>query len=269
MDFSRNYPGSAFTEYYTGATSATLYPQTVYGEYNTTPTATNTRTTSFNYSNVIMTSSHGPAASVATAAGCTDRMYNTKPVNSDVLAQSPWSAFTSTWDMKVGNLQAHGTASQRHHSSRNSTSITGSCGSTTPKRKRKTTPAQRVAANVRERRRMCSLNTSFDKLRKRVPAFPHEKRLSRIQTLRLAMFYIAFMTEMLTGQDIYSLMKQQQQRQSLLQQQQQQSQAATQQQIEESKAAAMMWQPAFEQPCGGAQLLLVDNTFLGGSLGII
>ncbi|ELU03117.1 hypothetical protein CAPTEDRAFT_58127, partial [Capitella teleta] len=65
------------------------------------------------------------------------------------------------------------------------------------KRKRKTTPSQRSAANIRERRRMCSLNTSFERLRRRVPAFPHEKRLSRIQTLRLAIMYISFMTEML------------------------------------------------------------------------
>lgn len=34
------------------------------------------------------------------------------------------------------------------------------------KRKRKTNPRQREAANVRERRRMTSLNVAFDKLRK-------------------------------------------------------------------------------------------------------
>lgn len=79
-----------------------------------------------------------------------------------------------------------------------------------PKRKRKTTPSQRVAANIRERRRMCSLNTAFERLRRRVPAFPHEKRLSRIQTLRLAIMYITFMTELLTGRDINTLIKQKQ-----------------------------------------------------------
>ena len=76
------------------------------------------------------------------------------------------------------------------------------------KRKRKTTPAQRSAANIRERRRMCNLNTSFDLLRRRVPVFPHEKRLSRIQTLRLAITYIGFMTELLSGQDIQTILKQ-------------------------------------------------------------
>ena len=49
------------------------------------------------------------------------------------------------------------------------------------KRKRKTTPIQRVAANIRERRRMCNLNVAFDTLRPCIPVFPHEKRLSRIQ----------------------------------------------------------------------------------------
>lgn len=67
------------------------------------------------------------------------------------------------------------------------------------RRKRKSTPTQRVAANIRERRRMCSLNAAFDRLRRRVPAFPHEKKLSRIQTLRLAIKYIQFMLEMVAA----------------------------------------------------------------------
>lgn len=73
---------------------------------------------------------------------------------------------------------------QRHH-------VTASSS----RRKRKSTPTQRVAANIRERRRMCSLNAAFDRLRRRVPAFAHEKKLSRIQTLRLAIKYILFMSE--------------------------------------------------------------------------
>jgi len=67
------------------------------------------------------------------------------------------------------------------------------------KRKRKSTPTQRVAANIRERRRMCSLNAAFDRLRRRVPAFPHEKKLSRIQTLRLAIGYIMFMSQLVAA----------------------------------------------------------------------
>lgn len=68
-----------------------------------------------------------------------------------------------------------------------------------PKRKRVITYAQRQAANIRERKRMFSLNEAFDILRKKVPTFAYEKRLSRIETLRLAIVYISFMTELLTS----------------------------------------------------------------------
>ncbi|XP_015922926.3 pancreas transcription factor 1 subunit alpha-like [Parasteatoda tepidariorum] len=66
-------------------------------------------------------------------------------------------------------------------------------------RRRVATIAQRRAANIRERRRMFNLNSAFDKLRKKVPTFAYEKRLSRIETLRLAIMYIAFMTEVIRG----------------------------------------------------------------------
>ncbi|KAI4885234.1 hypothetical protein NFI96_000747 [Prochilodus magdalenae] len=63
------------------------------------------------------------------------------------------------------------------------------------KRKRVITNVQRQAANIRERKRMFSLNEAFDELRKKVPTFAYEKRLSRIETLRLAIVYISFMTD--------------------------------------------------------------------------
>lgn len=63
-------------------------------------------------------------------------------------------------------------------------------------RRRVATVAQRRAANIRERRRMFNLNSAFDKLRKKVPTFAYEKRLSRIETLRLAIMYISFMSEL-------------------------------------------------------------------------
>ncbi|EAW93713.1 Fer3-like (Drosophila), isoform CRA_b, partial [Homo sapiens] len=66
-----------------------------------------------------------------------------------------------------------------------------------PGRKRVITYAQRQAANIRERKRMFNLNEAFDQLRRKVPTFAYEKRLSRIETLRLAIVYISFMTELL------------------------------------------------------------------------
>ena len=69
------------------------------------------------------------------------------------------------------------------------------------KRRRIITHEQRKAANVRERRRMYHLNEAFDDLRKRVPTFAYEKKLSRIETLKLAVTYIQFMSEMLESLD--------------------------------------------------------------------
>jgi len=56
---------------------------------------------------------------------------------------------------------------------------------------------QRYAANVRERRRMLSINSAFEHLRLHVPTFPYEKRLSKIDTLRLAIAYISLLQELL------------------------------------------------------------------------
>lgn len=78
-----------------------------------------------------------------------------------------------------------------------STSSPESAGNEKPKRKRVINTVQRQAANIRERKRMFSLNEAFDRLRRRVPTFAYEKRLSRIETLRLAIVYIAFMTDII------------------------------------------------------------------------
>ncbi|CAL8110444.1 unnamed protein product [Orchesella dallaii] len=69
---------------------------------------------------------------------------------------------------------------------------------------------QRHAANVRERKRMLRsvprlepmilvINSAFDELRVHVPTFPYEKRLSKIDTLRLAIAYIALLREVLVS----------------------------------------------------------------------
>uniref|UniRef100_A0A4W5QL30 Si:dkey-34f9.3 n=1 Tax=Hucho hucho TaxID=62062 RepID=A0A4W5QL30_9TELE len=54
---------------------------------------------------------------------------------------------------------------------------------------------QRHAANIRERKRMLSINSAFEELRCHVPTFPYEKRLSKIDTLRLAIAYIHKLVE--------------------------------------------------------------------------
>ncbi|XP_048059678.1 protein Fer3-like [Megalobrama amblycephala] len=75
--------------------------------------------------------------------------------------------------------------------------LTVSASNGKAKRKRVISTVQRQAANIRERKRMFSLNEAFDRLRRKVPTFAYEKRLSRIETLRLAIVYIAFMTDIL------------------------------------------------------------------------
>lgn len=86
---------------------------------------------------------------------------------------------------------------EKSKASRSCTKAGGAEGGKPKKtRRRIPTPAQRKAANIRERRRMFNLNTAFDYLRKYVPTFAYEKSLSRIETLRLAIGYIRFMSDL-------------------------------------------------------------------------
>jgi pancreas-specific transcription factor 1a len=55
---------------------------------------------------------------------------------------------------------------------------------------------QRQAANLRERKRMQSINDAFEGLRAHIPTLPYEKRLSKVDTLRLAIGYINFLSEL-------------------------------------------------------------------------
>ena len=54
----------------------------------------------------------------------------------------------------------------------------------------------RSAANLRERRRMQCINEAFEGLRSHIPTLPYEKRLSKVDTLRLAICYINFLTKL-------------------------------------------------------------------------
>jgi hypothetical protein len=56
---------------------------------------------------------------------------------------------------------------------------------------------QRYAANMRERRRMQSINEAFEGLRTYLPTLPYEKKLSKVDTLRLSIAYINFLTDLL------------------------------------------------------------------------
>ncbi|XP_068597659.1 transcription factor atoh7 [Brachionichthys hirsutus] len=57
---------------------------------------------------------------------------------------------------------------------------------------------RRMAANARERKRMQGLNTAFDRLRKVVPQWGQDKKLSKYETLQMALSYIMALNRILT-----------------------------------------------------------------------
>lgn len=56
---------------------------------------------------------------------------------------------------------------------------------------------QRQAANMRERKRMQSINDAFEGLREHIPILPYEKRLSKVDTLKMAIDYINLLSELI------------------------------------------------------------------------
>lgn len=74
---------------------------------------------------------------------------------------------------------------------------------TVPKRKRVMDSRQRMAANIRERRRMVEIRKAFDSLARRLPPtmISRRKKLSRMEILHLSAVYIAMMTKMLLNDD--------------------------------------------------------------------
>ncbi|XP_021255629.1 transcription factor 15-like [Numida meleagris] len=56
---------------------------------------------------------------------------------------------------------------------------------------------QRAAANARERDRTHSVNTAFSALRTLIPTEPADRKLSKVETLRLASSYISHLANVL------------------------------------------------------------------------
>uniref|UniRef100_A0A3P8UM10 BHLH domain-containing protein n=1 Tax=Cynoglossus semilaevis TaxID=244447 RepID=A0A3P8UM10_CYNSE len=63
---------------------------------------------------------------------------------------------------------------------------------------------RRLAANARERRRMLGLNVAFDRLRSVIPKLQSEKKLSKSETLQMALIYISTLSELLQEQAEHS-----------------------------------------------------------------
>ncbi|KAE9556088.1 hypothetical protein FO519_000722 [Halicephalobus sp. NKZ332] len=81
------------------------------------------------------------------------------------------------------------------------------------KREDSRSPYQRRAANERERKRMHSINKGFDCLRERlpIPRYAHAKKLSKVETLKNAIDYICYLSNMLerdfSESDIFEVAK--------------------------------------------------------------
>ena len=61
---------------------------------------------------------------------------------------------------------------------------------------------KRTAANERERKRMHTVNSAFDQLRELVPTYPSSRKLSKIDTLKLACTYIQDLKTLLINSHI-------------------------------------------------------------------
>ncbi|KAK3088590.1 hypothetical protein FSP39_021003 [Pinctada imbricata] len=65
------------------------------------------------------------------------------------------------------------------------------------RRRRRATPKYRTAHATRERFRVEAFNQAFGELRKLLPILPPDKKLSKIEILRLAICYIAHLRNVL------------------------------------------------------------------------
>lgn len=57
---------------------------------------------------------------------------------------------------------------------------------------------------MRERRRMQNINDAFEGLRLQLPTLPYEKKISKVDTLKMAISYINFLTDLLNKDTRYN-----------------------------------------------------------------
>jgi len=108
----------------------------------------------------------------------------------------------STHGSKLDNVAARSGGDSKLRIGNNSkTIIAGDDGSEIGSRftgRRETTfKKRRQAANVRERRRMHSLNVAFDRLRDVIPLMSESRKLSKYDTLQMAQTYITALLDLL------------------------------------------------------------------------
>jgi len=52
----------------------------------------------------------------------------------------------------------------------------------------------------KEHKRLNNINSAFERLKEVIPTFPFEKRLTKIETLKLAISYISMLEDMLASE---------------------------------------------------------------------
>ncbi|KAK5600519.1 Protein atonal 7 [Crenichthys baileyi] len=124
-----------------------------------------------------------------------DNLKNQEP--SMNFESGPEKLFVSSLDLNLSDPDLSAAMKSRRPSSTDSGSESSEPDSKTPE-KFETTTRRRMAANARERKRMQGLNTAFDRLRKVVPQWGQDKKLSKYETLQMALSYIMALNRILT-----------------------------------------------------------------------
>ncbi|KAK9888641.1 hypothetical protein WA026_000869 [Henosepilachna vigintioctopunctata] len=132
--------------------------------------------------------------------------YSAGELSEDEVTDLPSCAFANRSTPSSTQLQHHYLTNLHHSNDNNHCAGGNPMSNTTDFYGSSPYRVQRHAANIRERKRMLrsaigptGINSAFDELRMHVPTFPYEKRLSKIDTLRLAIAYIALLREVLTA----------------------------------------------------------------------
>ncbi|XP_051993316.1 helix-loop-helix protein 2-like [Xyrauchen texanus] len=108
----------------------------------------------------------------------------------------PWSqsdAETMLNDMKVGCISNESTDGEGKMKSQAPLTLSRE----EKRRRRRATAKYRSAHATRERIRVEAFNVAFAELRKLLPTLPPDKKLSKIEILRLAICYISYLNHVL------------------------------------------------------------------------
>ncbi len=141
------------------------------------------------------------------------QFWHSSPVSEFTDMDTAWSPMSSISDQENFTSYSYspspssyaGSLSPSPPAATRSVSITSSSSSSTSSFRRPKNPIKRMhqrnAANQRERKRMRTINEAFEGLRERVPLASGDRKLSKVDTLRLAIRYISQLSDMISAVD--------------------------------------------------------------------